>query len=124
VHKNARLEHQSTVFAKDFNISDLERLGPIIERLLESGKPTDDEVWAVDLCFHAASDLASIRHTEVAREFYARPEIQERSADSIRSWLATNGDAKPGTVVSICGRIHVVSMGMDGNLQLCPVLDL
>ena len=112
------------MFAKDFSISDMERLSRIIEQLLESGKLTADEKWAVDLSGRAAADLAFIRASEVAREFYARPDIQEESAKTTASWLAENSNAKPGTVTCICGRMHVASIGTDGELQLSPIFDL
>ncbi len=111
------------MFAADFSISDLERLGPAIESLLDSGKLTENEHWAVDIAGRAATDLVSIRHTEVAAQFYARPDIAERSADTIRSWLQDNPDAAAGTVVSVCGRMHVASHEKNGNLQLTQFLD-
>ncbi len=49
------------MFAKDFSIKDLERLGTIIERLLQSDKLTEDEKWAVDQSCRAAAELAQIR---------------------------------------------------------------
>ena len=112
------------MFAENFSIKDLERLGPIVERLLQSGKLTDDEKWAVDQSCRAATDLAHIRHSEIAKAFYARPDIEERCANSVKEWLMNNIDAKPGTVTAICGRIHVASYDRDGNLGLYPVLDL
>jgi len=48
------------------SIQDLDRLGPIVESLLQSKKLTDDEKWAVDLSCRAATDLARIRHSELA----------------------------------------------------------
>lgn len=111
------------MFAKDFSIKDLERIGPIVERLLQSEKLTDDEKWAVDQSYRAAADLAHIRHSEIAREYYSRPEIEERSANSISEWLAANVDAKPGTMTSICGRMYVASYGSNGSLGLYPILD-
>lgn len=104
-------------------MSDIGRLGPIVEQLLESGKLTEDERMAVDLTFRAAADLALIRHSEIAREFYARRDIQERTATTLEKWLADNSDAAPGTVTAICGRLHVASMGGNGKLQLTPILD-
>ena len=112
------------MFAKDFNIQDLERLGPIVERLLKSGKLTDEEKWAVDQSCRAATDLAHIRHSEIVQSFYARPDIEEQSAKSIAEWLTSNIDAKPGTVTAIRGRMHVASYGPDGKLDLYPLLDL
>ena len=112
------------MFAKDFSIQDLERLGPIVERLLQSEKLTDDEKWAVEQSCRAATDLAHIRHSEVAKAFYSRSDIEERSANSIAEWLAKNINAKAGTVTVICGRLHVASYGPDGKLNLYPVLDL
>lgn len=38
------------MFARDFSMTDLERIGPVIESLLVSGKLTDEERDAVDLC--------------------------------------------------------------------------
>ncbi len=112
------------MFAKDFSFTDLERIGPVVEQLLESGKLTADEKWAVDISCRAAMDLASIRHTEVAQKFYARPDIQQRTEETINSWLAQNPNADPGTVTMICARTYVASIGRDGELQLTPVLDL
>lgn len=71
----------------------------------------------------AANDLAEVRHSEVAGAFYARDDIQQRSAETIRSWLAANPDATPGTVTAVCGRMHVASVGRDGKLQPFPLLD-
>ena len=113
-----------TMFAQGFSIRDLERLGRIVERLLRSGKLTDDERWAVDQSCRAATDLAHIRHSEIAKAFYARPDIEERCANSIAEWLMNNNDAKPGTVTAICGRMHVASYDRQGNLGLYPVLEL
>jgi len=76
------------MFEQDFSIKDLERLGPIVERLLQSGKLTDDEKWAVDQSCRAATDLAHIRHSDVAQTFYARSDIEERCESSIDEWLA------------------------------------
>ena len=112
------------MFAKDFSISDLERLGPIIEQLLESGKLTDEEKWAVDISCRAATDLASIRHSEVAQEFYSRPDVQDKTEMTTATWLAEHPDAAPGTVTMICGRMNVASIGTDGRLQLTPVFGL
>ncbi len=112
------------MFSQNFSIKDMERLGPIIERLLQSGKLTDDEKWAVDQSGRAASDLALIRHSEIAKAFYARAEVKEQCANSIREWLMNNVDAEPGTVTAICGRMHVASYDRHGNLGLYPVLDL
>jgi hypothetical protein len=112
------------MFGQGFCIRDLERLGPIVERLLRSGKLTDDEKWAVDQSFRAATDLAHIRHSEIAKAFYARPDIEARCVNSIAEWLVNNNDAKPGTVTVICGRMHVASYDRQGNLGLYPVLEL
>lgn len=112
------------MFAKDISIEELARIGPIVERLLESGKLTEDEKWAVDQSCRAATDFAQIRHSEIAKAFYARPDIEERCANSINEWLADNIDAKPGTVTAICGRMYVASYDRDGNLGLFPLLDL
>lgn len=112
------------MFAKDFNFSDLERLGPIIEQLLESGKLTAEETWAVDIAGRAATDLASIRHSEVAQNFYARPDIQGQTESTTESWLEENPHADPGTVAMICGRLNVASIGINGKLQLTPILHL
>jgi len=112
------------MFAKEFSISDLERLGPIIEQLLESGKLTADETWAVDISCRAATDLASIRHSEVAQKFYSRPDIKQHTETTTKSWLAENPNAEPGTVAMICARMNVASIGIDGKLQLTPVFDI
>lgn len=112
------------MFAKDFSIQDLERLGIIVERLLQSEKLTDDEKWAVEQSCRAAADLAYIRHSEIAKKFYERPNMEERCASSINEWLTNHLDAKPGTVTAICGRMHVASFDRDGNLGLYPVWDL
>jgi len=112
------------MLAKAFTITDVERLGPIIEQLLNSEKLTDDEKWAVDLSGRAASDLAHIRHSEVAQKFYARPDTQERAANSIAEWLGQNADAAPGTMTAICGKLHVASYGKNGKLSLHPLQDL
>jgi len=112
------------MFAPDYSHDDVTRVGPIIESLLHSGRLTDDEHAAVDLCCRAAADLASIRHSETATKFYARPDIQSRSADTVDAWLHDHGDAEPGTVTSIMGRMHVASIGRDGILLLTPILDL
>ena len=112
------------MFAPEFSISDTERIGPIIESLLNSEKLNADEHAAVDLCCRAAFDLATIRHSEIAKQFYARADIMEKSTVSISEWLADNPDAAPGTMTGIAGRMHVASVGRDGKLQLTPVLEL
>lgn len=112
------------MFAPDFSIADLERIGPVIESLLDSGKLNAEEHSVVDLCCRAATDLASIRHSEIATRFYSRPDIETQFANSIAAWLAEHSDAEPGTVTSIAGRMHVASTGRDGTLQLTPLLDL
>lgn len=112
------------MFAPDFSIADLERVAPVIESLLDSGKLTDDEHAVVDLCGRAATDLASIRHSEVAIRFYSRPDVESQSANSVASWLSQHPDAEPGTIASIVGRLHVASMGRDNKLQLTPLVDL
>jgi hypothetical protein len=109
--------------ADDFSIEDLDRLIPIVERLMQSGKLTEEEKWAVDQSCRAASDLLFIRHSETAKAFYARPDVEERRKNSIREWLAENSGAKPGTVTSICGRMHVASYDHDGILGLYPFID-
>ncbi len=110
------------MFAPEFSVADLERIGPVIESLLGSGKLTDEERVVVDLCCRAAADLASIRNTEVAIRFYARPDIETQTASSISAWLSEHSNAEPGTLTSIAGRMHVASIGRDGTLQLTPVL--
>ena len=97
------------MFAQGFSIRDLERLGLIVECLLRSGKLTDDEKWAVDQSCRAATGLAHIRHSEIAKAFYARPDIEERCANSIAESLMNNNDAKPGTVTAVFSRMHVAS---------------
>ena len=115
---------EDSMLAPDFSIADLERVGPVIENLLDSGKLTEEEHCVVDLCGRAATDLVSIRHYEVAIRFYARPDIEKQSADTIAAWLSVNSDAEPGTVTLIAGRMHVAYICRDGTLQLTPVLDL
>lgn len=112
------------VFAREISISDMERLGPVIEQLLDSGKLTEDERWAVDLAARAAADLALTRHSETAVKFYDRSEMQKRLADSVSTWLAANANAEPGTVTTIAGRIHVASIDRNGRLQLLPLREL
>ncbi len=82
-NKVVTLSAASHMFAKDLRIQDLDRIGPIVETLLQSERLTDDEKWAVDLAGRAAFDLAQIRHSEIARAFYARSDMEERSANSI-----------------------------------------
>ena len=112
------------MFAPNFSNTDLERVGPIIESLLDSGKLTDEERYAVDLCGRAATDLALIKHSEVAIRFYGRPDIESQTADSVAAWLSEHPDAEPGTVTSVAGRMHVASIGSDGKLQLSPLVGL
>lgn len=112
------------MFAEQFGTRDLERLGPIVDQLLQSGKLTADETWAVDQSCRAAADLAQIRHSETARAFYARPDIEERSATSIADCLVDHADAAPGTVTAVCGRMYVASYDREGRLRLYPVLEL
>jgi len=112
------------MLAGDVTIADLERIGSIIEPLVNSARLNAEERWAVETAVRAAFDLALIRHTEIARVFYARNDIQQRSVDKTESWLAANRDALPGTVTLICGRLHVASVDIDGVLKLFPVLDL
>ena len=112
------------MFAPDFSMVDLERIGPVIESLLSSGKLSDEEHAVVDLCGRAAADLGMMRQSEVAKEFYSRSEIAQHSADSIAEWLAENPAAAPGTVTAIAGPMHVASLGRDAKLQLTPILEL
>lgn len=114
----------TSMLSGDVTIADLERLGTVLEPLVNSTRLNEDEKWAVETAVRAANDLADIRHSEFARAFYARDDIQQRSAESIQSWLAANPDATPGTVTAVCGRMHVASVGADGKLQLLPFLDL
>ena len=112
------------MFAPNYSLDDVARVGPIIESLLNSDRLSDAEREAVDLCCRAAADLASIRHSEVAQRFYARPDVQTQSSDTVTRWLQSNADAGPGTVTSIMGRLHVASVDHDGDLQLTPIHDL
>ncbi|MCC9644326.1 hypothetical protein LOC71_18770, partial [Rhodopirellula sp. JC740] len=111
------------MFAPDYSQDDVARVGPIIESLLHSGRLTDNERDAVDLCCRAAADLAAIRHSEIAKDFYARPDIQTRSADTVAAWLRDNPTAKPGTTVPVMGRMHVATYSRDGRLELVPFLE-
>ncbi len=121
---SAVLYHTQTDVCTDFSVSDLDRIGPVIESLLDSGKLTDEEHSAVELCGRAATDLASIRHSEEAIRFYTRPDVETQAAHSVAAWLSEHPDAEPGTVTPIAGRMHVASIGRDGNLQLTPILEL
>lgn len=85
------------MLAGDVTVADVERIGTILEPLVNSRRLSEDEKWAVETAVRAANDLADIRHSEVARAFYARDDIQQRSAETIQSWLAANPDATPGT---------------------------
>ena len=118
------LHERLSMFAKDFTIQDVERMGPIIEGLLESNKLTEDEKWAVELSCRAAHDLAQIRHSEIASAFYGRPDIEDRRANSIAEWLKQNKHASPGTVTTICGKVYVASYDAEQTLSLYPILDL
>ena len=120
----AQSKARNNMFASEFSIADIERVGPVIESLLESGKLTADERSAVDLCGRAAADLAMIRHSEAAVKFYAREDVESRTANSTAEWLSLHADAEPGTVTAIAGRIHVAYYDRDGGLQLTPVRDL
>ena len=112
------------MLAPDFSISEFERVGPIIESVLKSEKLNAAERAAVDLCARAAFDLANIRHTEVAQQFYSRADIMDKSTASISKWLTDNPNAEPGTITGIAGRMHVATIGRDGKLQLTPILEL
>lgn len=111
------------MLSSDVTVADLEQIGRVLEPLINSTRLSDDEKWAVETAVRAANDLADIQHSEVARAFYAREDIQQRSAETIQSWLAANPDAPAGTVTAVCGRMHVASVGRDGKLQLLPLLD-
>lgn len=110
--------------APEFNMTKIERIGPVIKSLLESDKLSPEEHAAVDLCGRAAADLALIRHSEIAKQFYNRPDVQGQSGLSAAKWLESHPDVEPGTVTSITGRMHVASVGRDGKLQLSPILDV
>jgi len=113
-----------TMFSKELNIADIDRMGPIVEQLIQSGRLSDDETWAVDLSCRAACDLVQIRHSKIAKQFYSQPEIQNECAKTINEWINDNPDATPGTLTAICGQMHVASWGKDGKLGLYPLSDL
>jgi len=112
------------MFASDITFADLERLGAVTEPLVNSTRLTEDEKWAIETAVRATAELVMIRHSEVARNFYARDEIHQRSVENVEAWLRANHDAPPGTVTAICGRLHVASVDTDGILRLYPVLEL
>jgi len=65
------------MLAPDFSIADVESIGPVIESLLNLEKLNAKERAAVDICARAAFDLANIRHTEIAQQFYSRIDIKD-----------------------------------------------
>ena len=112
------------MFTSEFSVEDIRRVGPVIESLLESDKLSPEEHSAVELCGRAAADLALIRHSEVAKQFYERTDIKAQSELSTEEWLRNHPDAEPGTITAIAGRMHVVSVGRDGKIQLTRILDM
>jgi len=71
------------MLASEIKIEDFRRIGPILERLILSEKLTADEKRAVDFCARAAFDFAQMRHSAIAKEFYSRGDVQERTVHSI-----------------------------------------
>ncbi|TWT85166.1 hypothetical protein CA13_66480 [Planctomycetes bacterium CA13] len=113
----------SLLTPEDRNDLNFDRIGPVLETLVDSDRLTSDERRAVELCARAAADLISLEHQERMREYYARQDVSQRSADTIAAWLESNPNAEPGTVVAVSCRMHVASFDRSGRLQLTPFLD-
>ena len=106
----------SLLTPEDRNDLNFDRIGPVLEALVDSDRLTSDERRAVELCARAAADLISLEHQERMREYYARQDISQRSADTIAAWLENNPNAEPGTVVAVSCRIGIGTRIAPGSL--------
>tara|TARA_R110002073_G_scaffold335442_2_gene527419 strand:- start:3511 stop:3879 length:369 start_codon:yes stop_codon:yes gene_type:complete len=100
---------------------DFEKLGPVLEALVNSDRVSDEERRAIELCARAAVDLLSIEHEQKMKDFYSRPKIQRIETQQLERWLDANKNAAAGVSVLTHGRWYVSSYEPDGKLQLTPI---
>jgi transcriptional regulator of aromatic amino acid metabolism len=100
---------------------DFEKLGPVLESLVNSDRVSAEERRAIELCARAAADLCSMHHEHTTKEFYSRPDVQRIESELIDRWLKANQGALAGTPVLIHGRWYVSSYTAIGDLQLTPI---
>ncbi|MDM4018131.1 hypothetical protein [Roseiconus lacunae] len=106
---------------EDRNDLDFNKLGPILETLINSDRISEEERRAIELCARASVDLLSLQHEQTMQEFYSRPNIQRIESELIASWLDANQGAPAGRSVLTHGRWYVSSYAADGKLQLIPI---
>jgi len=100
---------------------DFEKLGPVLEALVNSDRVSDEERRAIELCARAAVDLLSIEHEQKMKDFYSRPKIQRIETQQLERWLDANENTAAGVSVLAHGRWYVSSYERDGKLQLTPI---
>ncbi|MBC8356351.1 MAG: hypothetical protein H8E66_30605 [Planctomycetes bacterium] len=100
---------------------DFEKLGPVLESLVNSDRVSEKERRAIELCARAAVDLLSIEHEQTMQEFYNRPDVQRFESQQIERWLEENQNVAAGMSVLTHGRWYVSSYASNGKLQLTPV---
>ena len=105
----------------DRNELDFDRIGPVLESLVNSDRVSAEERRAVELCARAAVDLLSAQHEQAMQQFYERPDIQRIETEHVKHWLDTNQGAPAGMSVLTHGRWYVSSYADDGKLQLTPI---
>ena len=101
---------------------DFEKLGPVLEALVNSDRVSDEERRAIELCARAAVDLLSIEHEQTMHNFYRRPEIQRIETQHLERWLDDNQNSAAGVSVLTHGRWYVSSYEPNGKLQLTPIV--
>jgi|GEM_PF-1088470 len=102
---------------------DFEKLGAVLEPLVESDRLTDAERRAVELCIRATFDFLLAESQIKMDEFYKRDDVQQRVVRSREEWLANHPNAKAGDMVIISAAWHVASHDASGHLQLTRVND-
>ena len=100
---------------------DFEKLGPVLESLVNSDRVSEEERRAIELCALAAVDLLSVEHEQTIREFYVRPDIQRIESQHLARWLDENQNAAAGMSILTHGRWYVSSYALNGKLQLTPI---
>ncbi len=100
---------------------DFQKLGPVLESLVNSDRISDEERHAIELCARAAVDLLSIEHEHSRQEFYNRPDIIRVESHCIDRWLKENQNAAAGVSVLTHGRWYVSSYASNGKLQLTSI---
>lgn len=102
---------------------DFDKIGPVLESLVNSDRVTDVERRAIELCARAAIDFMHAEHGELMDSFYARHDIQQHIGESKADWLDRHPNAQAGEMAFIVTDWHVSTHGPDGKLQLTKVAD-